>query len=88
MTWTELELEAHPDVETAGEHLLPDGCPVLLLTVESAAAKIGVHRTTMYHLVSSGQIESVRVGRLRRIPVACLFEYVAKLRLEAKGMAG
>jgi excisionase family DNA binding protein len=55
-------------------------CPVLLLRVEVAAEKLGIARTLMYRLVQSGEVESVRVGRLRRVPVACLEEYVDRLR--------
>lgn len=53
---------------------------VLLLRIEEAALRLGVKRTTMYHLVRRGEIESVRIGRLRRIPQACLEEYVEDLR--------
>jgi excisionase family DNA binding protein len=52
----------------------------LLLTVEEAAHRLGISRTIMYRLVSSGLVESVRVGRLRRIPPECLDEFVATLR--------
>ncbi|GAB3751966.1 helix-turn-helix domain-containing protein [Microlunatus parietis] len=54
--------------------------PVLLLRIEEAAARLGIARTLMYHLVRTGEVESVHVGRLRRVPVACLEEYVAALR--------
>ena len=54
--------------------------PVLLLRIEEAAVRLGIARTLMYHLVRTGEVESVRVGRLRRIPVACLEEYVDDLR--------
>ncbi|MGL5824943.1 MAG: helix-turn-helix domain-containing protein [Nocardioides sp.] len=52
----------------------------LLLRMEDAAERLGIARTLMYQLVRTGQVESVRVGRLRRIPVACLQEYVEQLR--------
>lgn len=52
----------------------------LLLTVEEAAQRLGIGRTVMYRLVSSGLVESVKVGRLRRIPPECLDEFVATLR--------
>jgi excisionase family DNA binding protein len=54
--------------------------PALLLRVEEAANKLGIARTMMYQLVRTGEVESVRVGRLRRIPVSCLEEYVEDLR--------
>ncbi|WP_460664790.1 helix-turn-helix domain-containing protein [Kribbella swartbergensis] len=52
----------------------------LLLTVEQAAQRLGIGRTSLYALVKSGEIESVPLGRLRRIPAECLDEYVARLR--------
>jgi excisionase family DNA binding protein len=51
----------------------------VLLTVEEAAERLGIGRTTMYALVSNGAIESVTIGRLRRIPPECLDAYVASL---------
>ena len=53
---------------------------VLLLTVEEAAQRLSIGRTTMYSLVSTGAIESVTIGRLRRVPSECLEEYVSSLR--------
>ena len=52
----------------------------LVLTIEQAARRLGIGRTLMYSLVMTGEVESVTIGRLRRIPVECLTEYVAKLR--------
>jgi excisionase family DNA binding protein len=52
----------------------------LLLTVEEAARRLRLGRTLVYRLISSGQLESVTVGRLRRVPADCLAEYVATLR--------
>jgi len=54
----------------------------LVLTIEQAAKRLGIGRTLMYALVTSGEIESVTIGRLRRIPVECLSEYVNRLRNE------
>jgi excisionase family DNA binding protein len=52
----------------------------LVLTIEQAARRLGIGRTLMYSLVMSGEVESVMIGRLRRIPVECLTHYVNKLR--------
>jgi len=65
---------AGPDDANGGQ---PDG---LLLTVEEAARRLRLGRTLVYRLISSGELESVTVGRLRRIPAQCLTEYVAALR--------
>ena len=55
---------------------LPD--PTLVaLTVEEAARRLGVGRTTMYALVASGEVPSVTIGRLRRVPAEALKEYIA-----------
>jgi excisionase family DNA binding protein len=52
----------------------------LVLTIEQAAKRLGIGRTLMYALVTSGEIESVTIGRLRRIPAECVTEYVNRLR--------
>jgi excisionase family DNA binding protein len=54
--------------------------PRVLLTVEEAARRLNIGRTTMYGLVSSGVVESVTIGRLRRVPSECLDNFVAVLR--------
>lgn len=51
-----------------------------LLTVEEAAKRLRIGRTLMYSLIRSGEIESIPVGRLRRIPAECVNEYVQRLR--------
>ena len=50
---------------------------LVALTVEEAARRLSVGRTTMYALLASGEIPSVTVGRLRRIPAEALNDYVA-----------
>ena len=51
----------------------------LLLGVEEAAQRLGIGRSLMYELISSGRVASVRVGRLRRISPEALSAYVAAL---------
>ncbi len=58
----------------------------VLLTVEEAAERLRIGRTSMYRLVSTGTVESVTVGRLRRVPAECLAEYVARLRVDARSV--
>jgi excisionase family DNA binding protein len=53
--------------------------PRVLLTVEAAAEQLSIGRTTMYALIKDGQITTVRVGRLRRIPADALTAYTARL---------
>jgi excisionase family DNA binding protein len=71
------------DTVTVTADSTPEG--KLLLTVEEAANRLGIGRTVMYRLVSSGAVESVTLGRLRRVPSECLDEFVTALR---RGQAG
>ena len=52
----------------------------LVLTVEEAAQCLGIGRTLMYALITGGEVESVRIGRLRRVPADALERYVSTLR--------
>lgn len=55
------------------------GDPTLVgLTVEEAARRLGIGRTKMYEYVSSGEIRSVKIGSLRRIPAEALGEFLAR----------
>ncbi|GAA3636333.1 excisionase family DNA-binding protein [Microlunatus ginsengisoli] len=60
----------------------------LVLTVEQAAERLGIGRTIMYALVSSGAVESVRIGRLRRVPADALVTFLDDLRAGRTGGAG
>lgn len=51
----------------------------VLLTVEQAAECLGIGRTSVYALLKAGQLHSVRLGRLRRIPMESIDAYVAHL---------
>jgi excisionase family DNA binding protein len=42
------------------------------LVAEYAAERLGIGRTVMYALVGSGAVESVQIGRLRRVPADAL----------------
>lgn len=50
----------------------------LLLSVVEAAQRLGIGRTLMYELLGSGQIESVHVGRLHKVPVHALDAYIER----------
>ena len=52
----------------------------IVLTVEEAAEHLAIGRTLMYALVAAGEVESVRIGRLRRIPRDALGTSVDELR--------
>jgi len=51
----------------------------LLLSVVEAARRLGIGRTLMYELLASGAIDSVHVGRLRKVPVRALDAFITRL---------
>ena len=51
----------------------------LLVTPEEAARRLSVGRTTVYELMSTGELQSVNIGRCRRVPVSSLSLFVNKL---------
>jgi excisionase family DNA binding protein len=58
----------------------PADSSAVLLTVEETARRLRIGRTTCFRLVRAGEIESITVGRLRRVPADAVPAYVAKLR--------
>lgn len=50
-----------------------------VLTIEEAARYLKIGRTTMYALIRAGEVESVEIGRCRRVPLECLKDYVKRL---------
>jgi len=55
----------------------------LLLTVSDAARRLEISRSLFYELLASGDIESIHVGRTRRIPVQALTDYIYRLPQKA-----
>jgi excisionase family DNA binding protein len=53
-----------------------------MLTVEQAAAQLGIVRTTTYHLIKTGELASVRIGRARRVPADALNVYLQHLEAQ------
>jgi len=51
-----------------------------LLTVEQAAEALHIGRAKAWTLVASGEIQSVTIGRLRRITPAAIDRYIARLQ--------
>ena len=48
----------------------------LLLTAVEAAEQLTVSRTKVYELMAAGSLRSIRIGRLRRVPVDALQEFI------------
>ena len=50
----------------------------LLLTVEEAARRLGIGRTLAWQLVRDGQLPSVRLRRLVRVPARALEDWLKR----------
>ncbi|MFI6011500.1 excisionase family DNA-binding protein [Streptomyces sp. NPDC051243] len=67
--------------EPATLSLAPAEDPSLvLLTVEEAVRRLHIGRTTCFALIRTGELESVMVGGLRRVPADAPAAYVTRLR--------
>lgn len=55
----------------------------ILLSVSEAAHMLGISRAKMYMLRNVHEIESVSIGRARRIPQSAVSDYVRRLRADA-----
>jgi excisionase family DNA binding protein len=53
-----------------------DGVRPLLVTVAQAAQVLAVGRTTIYELISTGQLTPIHIGRSVRLPVRQLEDFV------------
>lgn len=50
----------------------------LILTVEQTAKLLGIGRSTAYHLVRTGEIPSLRLGRLIVVPMRRLADLLER----------
>jgi excisionase family DNA binding protein len=71
---------------TNGEHDVrrpgSRSAPIELLTVPEVMAALRLSRATVYDLIRSRQLRTVKIGRCRRIPPDELTAYLARLREE------
>lgn len=58
--------------------------PRVMLSITDAARCLSVGRSTMYELINSGAIETVHIGRLRRVPADSLSDFVERCRREQR----
>jgi excisionase family DNA binding protein len=79
------ELRTFPAVNGADQRT--ERPPRLLLTVEEAAERIGICRSNMFKLIRQGEVESVKVGRLRRVTPAALEDFIKRLSMRRKSAA-
>lgn len=55
----------------------------VLVTPEEAADALRVGRCTVYDLIRTGQLQSCKIGKLRRIPVDAVRDYARRIVEEA-----
>ena len=51
----------------------------VLLRPEEVAQALSIGRSTVFALMRSGELRSVKIGKARRVPVDAMTEYVAGL---------
>ena len=61
--------------------------PRLLYSVEEAADLLGIGRTFMFHLLATGEIDSFKIGKRRKVPRDALDGYIERLRSEQAAAA-
>lgn len=54
--------------------------PRLVLSVVEAAQRIGIGRSRMYELIAAGEVESIHIGRLHKVPIDALADLVERQR--------
>ncbi len=59
----------------------------ILLTVAEAAKRLMLSRSKVYELLASGAIDSVTIGRARRIPVRAVRQFIETLEAEQAEVA-
>ena len=57
----------------------------IVLTVPEASNMLRVSKWTLYQLIRSRQLDTIKIGRRRVVPVAAIQAYVD--RLQAEGLA-
>ena len=56
----------------------------LLHSPEESAALLGVSRSQMFELIARSEVESFKIGRLRKIPREAITDYIEKQRAAAR----
>jgi excisionase family DNA binding protein len=72
---------------SAGAEGPPDAHSRLAYSVEEAATQLGIGRTFMFQLIATGEIESFKIGKLRKISHGALIDYLNRLRAEQSAAA-
>lgn len=57
----------------------------LLVDTVETGRRLGCGRTKVYELIADGDLESVKIGRRRKVPVDSINDYVSRLRAAQNG---
>jgi excisionase family DNA binding protein len=53
---------------------------VTLFTIDEAAAQLRVSRWSVYNLIRSGQLQTIKIGRRRLVPLDALTQCLQRLK--------
>jgi excisionase family DNA binding protein len=59
----------------------------LLVSPDEGCETLGIKRSKMFQLLASGEIPSIKIGRLRRIPLEALYNWVTTQVKSSNGVA-
>jgi excisionase family DNA binding protein len=62
----------------------PGSADKVLLTTDEAAERLGVGRSTLYTLIRSGTLRTVKIGRRRLVPITAIPELIQSLLEETE----
>ena len=57
-----------------------DPAEPICVRINEAARMIGIGRTKLYELISSGELETVKIGKATRVTTASLYKLVERRR--------
>ena len=78
MSADRVELAVRELVEALRADLAPPPEPTTMVDLTTAAQLLSVSRTSLYHLMDSGQLDSRHIGRRRLVPRAALDRFAAE----------
>jgi excisionase family DNA binding protein len=63
-------------------HQPPTEIERLLITTDEAAQRLGIHRSTLYDLIRTNKLKTVKIGARRLVRVSALEEAITLLEEE------
>lgn len=82
------ETSGGPSDEAESNLASPDWAPLPMFTIPEAAGSLSVGRSTVYAMLKTGELDSVTIGRLRRIPIDSLEGFLSSLQVVPSGAVG